>query len=76
MKKVPGEENCADRMTKHFGAKTINQNVDKMKMSFEAGRAAKAAALHAVSAAPEQNFKYLYSTATQSGVWLWEQAGV
>ena len=54
MNKVPGEENCADLMTKHLGAKIINNNVDKMKMSFEAGRAAKAAALHAVSAAPEQ----------------------
>ena len=41
-------------MTKHLGAKIINKNVDKMKMSFEAGRAAKAAALHAVSAAQEQ----------------------
>ena len=55
MNKVPGEENCADPVTKHLGAKIINKNVDKMKMSFEAGRAAKAAALHAVSAAPEQS---------------------
>ena len=55
MNKVFGEENCADLMTKHLGAKIINKNVDKMKMSFEAGRAAKAAALHDVSAAPEQS---------------------
>ena len=55
MNQVPGEENCADLMTKHRGAKIINKNVDKMQMSFEAGRAAKAAALHAVSAAPEQS---------------------
>ena len=54
MNKVPGEENCADLMTKHLGAKIINKNVDKMKLSFEAGRAAKAA-LHEVSAAPEQS---------------------
>ena len=52
---APGEEKCADLMTKHLGSKIINKNVDKMKLSFEAGRAAKAAALHAVSAAPEQS---------------------
>ena len=55
MNQVSGEENCADLWTKHLGAKVINKNVDKMEMSFEAGRAAKAAALHAVSAAPEQS---------------------
>ena len=49
MNKVPGEENCADLMTKHLAAKTISKNVERMRMSFESGRAAKAAALHAVS---------------------------
>ena len=42
--KVPGEENCADLMTKHLSAKVIDKNVIKMHMKFEAGRAAKAAA--------------------------------
>ena len=45
----PGEDNCADLMTKHLSAKVIHKNVIKMHMKFEAGRAAKAAALHAVS---------------------------
>ena len=49
VEKVPGEENCADLMTKHLSAKVIDKNVIKMHMKFEAGRAAKAAALHAVS---------------------------
>ena len=53
MSQDSGEENCADLMTKHLGAKAINKNVEKMKRSFESGRAAKAAALHAVSAAME-----------------------
>ena len=49
LNKVPGEENCADLMTKHLSAKVIDKNVLKMHMKFEVGRAAKAAALHAIS---------------------------
>ena len=54
MNKVPGEENCADLSTTHFGAKVINRNTDWMRINFEAGRAAKAAALLAESAARDQ----------------------
>ena len=49
MDKDPSEENCEDLTTKHFGAKLIDRNIDQMQMNSEAGRAAKAAALHTVS---------------------------
>ena len=44
--KVPGEENPADLTTKHLGAQLIEKNVNKMHLTFEAGRASVAAQLH------------------------------
>ena len=48
VKKVPGELNPADLGTKHLAVAAIDKNVVKMRLSFEGGRAAKAAKLHSV----------------------------
>ena len=42
-------------MTKHLGLKRLDKNIDRKQMSFETGRAAKAAALHSVAVAPNHN---------------------
>ena len=55
MNNVPGEENCADLLTKHLGFKRIDRNIDRLRMSFETGRAAKVAALHAVYVARDEH---------------------
>ena len=47
--KVPGEENPADLATKHLTSKWIDQNIQRMSMKFQEGRAAKAAQLHSMS---------------------------
>ena len=47
--KVPGEQNPADLTTKHLTSILIERNIQRMHMKFQAGRASKAAQLHAVS---------------------------
>ena len=49
LKKVAGEENCSDLMTKHLTSAKIDKNLLKMKMSIMGGRAEKAAKLHMIS---------------------------
>ena len=44
--KIPGEDNPADPTTKHLTSQTIAKYVDTMNMTFEEGRANKAAQLH------------------------------
>ena len=53
IKKVPGEDNVADLMTKHLGAAKISKLTSSMAMEFSKGRAAKAAQLHLVQTTPE-----------------------
>ena len=49
LKKVPGVDNPADLTTKHLQSALIEKNVKKMNMSFETGRAEKAAKLHTIN---------------------------
>ena len=55
MNKVPGEDNCADLITKHIGAKLVDGNIGRMQMNFELGQAAKAVSPHTVSVARDQH---------------------
>ena len=46
--KIPGELNTADLTTKHLTSALIDKNISRMSMSFEGGRAEKAANLHSM----------------------------
>lgn len=48
LNQVSGTENCAHLMTKHLGRQLIEENISRMNMLFESGRAVKAAQLHSV----------------------------
>ena len=47
--KVPGEENCADLLTKHLATATQQKHVKDMNLEFREGRAKKAAQLHSMN---------------------------
>ena len=51
LNKVPGEENCADMMTKHLTSDKLNKNLCKMRIENKDGRSAKAANLHSLQEA-------------------------
>lgn len=46
--KIPGEDNPADLTTKHLATKKIAQFLDTMNMTYEEGRAGRAAKLHSI----------------------------
>ena len=74
MNKVPGEENCSDLMTKHLGGQSIIKNTDRMYMSFDIGRAEKAAKLHSI--ASESPWKSIRKAANdQRGGDRWKSRG-